>query len=144
MPTTVNKLKGTLHLGDTTTGKAMEAQVSTIGTPQTVTRDSPVVVLTGDMVQASAIYSWSLVGTVLADLSDPQGVFYYVQQHQGQQVPFTFQPIGASGPSFAGTVILDGWSTEELNAGSIVLSKFTWPLQGQLTTTPPAGSLEAE
>ena len=63
MPTVVNKLRGTLKLGDTATGVAMEAQVSQIGTPQTVTRDAPVTVLTGDVIQAGATYSWSLTGT---------------------------------------------------------------------------------
>jgi len=117
----------------------MEAQISQIGTPQTVTRDSPVTVLTGDVVQASATYSWSLVGQALLDLSDPDGIFYFVHEHQGEQMPFTFAPIGANGPQFAGTVIVDGWDTEELAAGSIMQSKFTWPLQGAMTVTPPAG-----
>jgi hypothetical protein len=139
MPTIVNKLKGTLKLGDTATGVAMEAQVSHVGVPQTVTRDAAVVVLTGDQVQASAVYSWSLTGEVLLDLSDPSGVFYYVQAHQGEEMPFEFLPIGSTGPTFSGTVINDGWSTEELASGAIVSSKFAWPMQGQLTTTPPAG-----
>jgi hypothetical protein len=140
MATIVNKLKGTLKLGDATTGMAMEAQVSHVGFPQTVTRDAPVVVLTGDQVQASATYSWSLTGEVLLDLSDPSGVFYFVQQHQGEEMPFEFLPIGAAGPTFAGTVIVDGWSSEELAAGAILSSKFAWPLQGQLTTTPPTAA----
>jgi hypothetical protein len=140
MPTVVNKLLGTLQLGDTTTGMAMEAQVSQVGTPQTVTRDSPVTVLTGDVVQASATYSWALTGQVLLDLSDPAGVFYFVNEHQGEQMPFEFMPIGATGPTIAGTCIVDGWDTEVINAGSIAQSKFTWPIQGQRTITPPAGA----
>ena len=102
MPTTVNKLLGTLKLGDTATGMAMEAQVAQVGTPQTVTRDSPVTVLTGDVVQASATYSWALTGQALLDLSDPDGVFYFVNENQGQQMPFTFLPIGAAGPTDRG------------------------------------------
>lgn len=140
MPTTVNKLVGTLKLGDTATGVAMEAQVAQVGTPQTVTRDAAVTVLTGDVIQASATYSWALSGQVLLDLSDPDGVFYFVNAHQGQQMPFEFLPIGATGPTISGTVIVDGWDTEELAAGSIVQSKFTWPMQGSRTVTPPAGT----
>jgi hypothetical protein len=139
MATVVNKLLGTLKLGDASTGMAMEAQVSQVGVPQTVTRDSPVTVLTGDVVQAAATYSWTLTGQALLDLSDSGGVFYFVTEHQGEQMPFSFQPIGATGPTFAGTVIVDGWDTEELAAGAIVQSKFTWPLQGARTVTPPAG-----
>lgn len=139
MATTVNKLRGTLKLGDTATGVAMEAQVSQIGTPQTVTRDAAVTVLTGDVVQSSATYSWSLTGQVLLDLSDPAGVYYFVHSHQGTEMPFTFLPIGTPGPTFTGTCIVDGWDTEELAAGAIMQSKFTWPLQGQMTVTPPAG-----
>ena len=138
MPTTVNKLLGTLKLGDTATGMAMEAQVSNVGVPQNVTRDSPVTVLTGDTVQAAASYSWALTGTALLDLTDPDGIFYFVNANQGNELPFTFMPVGATGPTIAGTVIVDGWDTEELAAGAIVVSKFTWPIQGQRTVTPPA------
>lgn len=146
MATVVNKLKGTLKLGDTSTGKAMEAQVTKVGFPQTVTRDSPVTVLTGDLVQASATYSWSLTGEALLDLSTPDGVFYFVRQNQGAQLPFTFCPIGAApaGPTVTGTVIVDGWNTEELSAGSNMSSKFVWPIQGQITITPPTGTQSAE
>lgn len=139
MPTIVSQLKGTLKLGDTATGKAMEAQVSAIGIPQNVTRDSAVTVLTGDVVQSAASYSWSLQGTAILDLSDPSGVFYFVNEHQGEQMPFEFAPIGATGPTITGTVIVDGWSMDELNAGAIVTSKFVWPVQGQATFTPPGG-----
>ncbi len=139
MPTVVQKLKGTLKLGDVSTGKAMEAQVTHVGVPQTVTRDAAVTVLTGDLIQAAATYSWSLTGEALLDMSDPQGVFYFVRSNQGAQMAFEFCPAGAvEGPTITGTVIIDGWSTEELAAGSNIISKFTWPIQGQITVTPPA------
>ena len=138
MPTTVNKLIGTLKLGDLATGVAMEAQITQIGTPQTVTRDSPVVVLTGDLIQAQAIYSYALQGTVLLDLTDPDGVFYFVHTNQGQEMPFEFLPIGPTGPTFTGTVIVDGWDFQELAAGANAVAKFNWPIQGALTVAPPA------
>jgi hypothetical protein len=137
MATVVNKLLGTLELGPTGTGIQMEAQVSHVGYPQTVTRDAPVTVLTGDVVQASATYSWALTGQVLLDLTNKAGVYYYVNSNKGQQLPFTFLPVGATGPTITGTVIVDGWSTEELAAGAMVISKFTWPVQGQVTIAPP-------
>jgi hypothetical protein len=139
MPTVINKLVGTFKLGDTATGMAMEAQISQIGTPQTVTRDSPVTVLTGDVVLAAATYSWSIVGQALLDVSDPSGIYYFVVENQGQELAFEFCPIGATaGPTITGTCIVDGWDTEEIAAGSIVQSKFTWPVQGIITRTPPA------
>ena len=141
MPTVVQKLKGTLKLGDTSTGKEMEAQVTKVGVPQTVTRDSPVTVLTGDLIQAAVTYSWSLTGEALLDMSDPTGMFYFVRTNQGAQLAFEFCPAGAlEGPTITGTVIVDGWSTEELAAGSNITSKFAWPIQGQITVTPPAGT----
>jgi hypothetical protein len=132
--TVINKVKGTLKLGAT---QQMEAQVSAIGVPQTVTRDSPVTVLTGDLVQAAAIYSWALTGSVVLDYSDPNGVYYFVQTNQGAQMPFTFLPSGATGPTYTGTVIVDGWSTEELNSGAIAISKFNWPIQGKVVVAAP-------
>ncbi|HZZ55698.1 MAG TPA: hypothetical protein VFE26_15605 [Trebonia sp.] len=144
MPTTVNKLIGTLKLGDTSTGVAMEAQVTQVGLPQTVTRDSPVVVLTGDLIQAQAIYSNSVQGTLLIDWSDPDGVVYFVQSNKGQQMPFTFLPIGVSGPTYTGTLINDGLDFQEIAAGSNAVAKFTWPIQGQMTMTAPTAADDAD
>jgi len=137
MATIVDRLIGTLKLGDVTTGVNMEAQVTAIGTPQTVTRDAAVTVLTGDLIQAQATYSYALSGTVLLDWSNKTGIFYFVHSHQGQLMPFTFEPNGATGPSIAGNVIVDGWNMEEINSGSNSVSKFAWPIQGQITITPP-------
>ena len=139
MPTISSKLKGTFHLGDALTGVDCEAQISHIGTPQTVTRDAAVTVLTGDVVQAGASYSWALTGTALLDWTDAAGMFYWVHTNQGTNQAFTFAPIGDEGPEFAGMCVIDGWNLEELAAGSIVSSKFAFPIQGQLTITPPAG-----
>jgi hypothetical protein len=139
MPTITAKLKGTFKLGDAVTGKAFEAQVSNIGVPQTVSRDAPVTVLTGDVIHSAATLAWSITGTVLLDLSDPTGVYYFVLGLVGTDQPFEFAPIGAEGPTITGICSVDGWNTEELAAGAIVSSKFTWPVQGQITTTPPGG-----
>ena len=98
MPTITANLRGTLHLGDVASGMDCEAQVSNIGVPQTVTRDSPVTVLTGDVVQAAATYSWSLSGTMVIDYADPTGVYYWVHDNQGSEQAFLFSPSGADGP----------------------------------------------
>ena len=140
MPTVVNKLIGTLKLGDTSAGVAMEAQITQVGLPQTVTRDSPVVVLTGDLIQAQAIYSNSVQGTVLIDWSDPDGIVYYVQTNKGQLMPFEFLPIGPTGPTYTGTLINDGFDFQEIAAGSNAIAKFVWPIQGQMTMSAPAAA----
>jgi hypothetical protein len=137
MPTAVTKLKGTFHLGDDLAGIDLEAQLSDIGVPQTVTRDAPVTVLSGDTVVAPATRSYAITGTVLLDLADPAGVYYFVLGVQGTEQPFSFAPIGPTGPTITGTCSVDGWDTQELPAGSLVQSKFTWPVQGDITTTPP-------
>jgi len=144
MPTSVNKLKGTLKLGDTTTGHACEAQVSHVGTPQSVTRDSPLTVLTGDVVQAAASYSWQLTGQMVLDYNDPTGAFYWVHDHQGTEQPFEFLPSGATGPTITGTCIIDGWNLEELAAGAIVISKFTFPVQGAVDIVAPTGMTQTD
>jgi hypothetical protein len=134
--TTVNKLVGTLTIG-TGTPQSIEAQVSKVGTPQTVTRDSPVTVLTGDVVQVAATYSWSLSGEMLLDLSNKTGAYYALRALQGTTQTFTFKPTGTTGPTITGSCIIDGFNTEELNAGALISSKFAWPVQGQITVTPP-------
>jgi hypothetical protein len=140
MATQVNRVVGTLHLGDTVTGVDMEAQVSTIGVPQTVTRDAAVTVLTGELIFAAAVYSHAMTGTMLLDYMDPTGVYYFVQSNRGNQLEFTFAPSGTNGPTWAGTLICDGWNTEEVNSGTTALSKFSWPIQGDPTITPPAAA----
>jgi hypothetical protein len=138
MPTVVNKLKGTLHLGPVAPGGTdMEAQISEVGAPQSVSRDAAVTVLTGDTVQSSATYSWELSGQMLLDLSDPAGIFYAVQAMQGTEQPFTFMPIGPTGPTFDGICIVDGFSWAVQKAGSMATATFAWPCQGAVTITPP-------
>lgn len=143
MATIANRLRGTLKIG-TTPGTQIEAQVSEIGTPQTVTRDSPVTVLTGDVIQAAATYSWELSGTMLLDLSSAAGAYYVLRNMQGTEQPFTFLPVGSPGPTFAGTVIIDGFDTPVQKAGGLLTSSFKWPVQGQMTVTPPTGGTGLE
>lgn len=134
--TVADKLQGTLMLG-TTPGVQVEAQISEIGTPQTVTRDSPQTVLTGDVIQSQATYSWELSGTMLLDLSDAAGSYYAIRNWQGTEQPFTFLPLGTLGPTWTGVVIIDGFDTPVLKAGALITSTFKWPIQGQVTVTPP-------
>lgn len=143
MATVANKLKGTLKVGPTA-GIPLEAQVSEVGTPQTVTRDSAVTVLTGDVIQAPATYSWELAGSMLLDLSTAAGSYYSVRAMTGTEQPFTFQPIGAAGPTFAGTVMVDGFDTPPIKAGALIVSTFKWPIQGQMTVTPPTATAADE
>ena len=96
MATTVNKMIGTLSIG-TTTPVNIEAQVSKIGTPQTVTRDAPVTVLTGDVVTSAATYSWALSGEMLLDLSNKTGAYYSIRAMMGQTQPFTLRAARSSG-----------------------------------------------
>jgi hypothetical protein len=141
MATLVSKLKGTLKIG-TTPGVQLEPQVAEIGTPQTVTRDSPQTVLTGDVVQSQATYSWELSGTLLLDLTAPAatGIYYQLQAMQGTEQAFTYLPVGTPGPTFAGVCIIDGFDTPVQKAGSLISSSFKWPVQGKVTITPPGGT----
>jgi hypothetical protein len=137
MPTEVHKLIGTLHIGPPSPGGVdLSDQITAIGYPQTATRDAPVTVLTGDIIQTPAIYSWQLTGTLLLDLMDTTGAYEFIVSQVGAELPFSFFPIGATGPEISGTFINDGLGTEEINSGSLVTSKFTWPIQGQVTRTP--------
>jgi hypothetical protein len=77
---------------------------------------------------------------MLLDLTDPAGIFYWVHTNQGTDQPFEFQPIGTTGPTISGVCIIDGWNLEELAAGALIASKFAFPVQGQITITPPGGT----
>jgi len=138
--TVADKLKGTLKIGDQTTGVEVEAQVSEVGMPLTVTRDSPLTVLTGDVIQAQATYSRELSGTMLLDLTAAGGVYYTLRGWQGTEQPFTFLPVGATGPTITGVVIVDGFDWAVQKAGGMLQSGFKWPVQGTPVETPPTAT----
>jgi hypothetical protein len=118
-------------------------QVTAVGTPQTVTRDSAQTVLSGLVVQVPGTYSWELTGSMLLDYDNATGLFLYVWGLLGTEQPFDFAPIGAAGVTFSGTCIVDGFELGEVNAGATATSKFTWPVQGLMTATPPGGLVRA-
>jgi hypothetical protein len=137
MPPVVNKLKGTLQLGDVTTGTAVEAQVTDVGIVQTVTRDSPITTLDGSVVHSPATYSYELTGSILLDLTvGTGGVYTFIRDNQGNTVPFSFLPVGAGGYTFDGTLILDGVTMPAVKAGAAASGTFTWPCD-TFTATPP-------
>jgi hypothetical protein len=134
MTTTMLKLKGTLHLGDITTGIALEAQVTNLGMPQTVTRDSPLTALDGTLIQQPAVYSYVVSGQILLD-DKTGGVFDFIHKHQGEVMPFTLSPATPSVLEVAGTVTNDGLSMDETESGKAIIGKFAWPVNGTPTWT---------
>jgi hypothetical protein len=136
MATVVNALKGTLSIG-TTTPIELEAQLTEVGVPATITRDAAVTVLTGDVVQSAATTSHELAGTMLLDLSVKGGIYEQLNALVGTTQTFSFFPVGPTGGSFTGSCVIDPFDTPVMKSGGNIASGFKWPVQGAATYTPP-------
>lgn len=109
MPVKVSKLKdGTLTLD----GTAFATQATNV---RLVPPDQPKgndvgEVLSGDPLPPESEDPWTLVMTAIQDFEDPAGFVNFTWVNQGESVPYTWAPSGATGPSFTGTVTI--WPVE--------------------------------
>ena len=105
MPITDSRLKnGKLGLGDIPT--YFETQATNVAIVPDHTQEDGVETLSGDMSEPSLDSTYSLVITAIQDFTDPDGFVNYLWDNTGTTVAFTWEPSGASGPTFAGDVQL--------------------------------------
>lgn len=102
MPITESKNKnGTLTLGGT--DFAVQT-TSVVITPEYDETGDPLETLSGDSLGTSKTRRNTLKIESIQDFSDPSGFVDYTWSNDLQQVAFEWEPNGASGPSYAGTV----------------------------------------
>lgn len=134
---TVTKLgPGTLQIGSTGTALDISCYLSDAEFSPDKDQDDPVPVLCGREVASAATYTASISGTILLDLSDPDGIFYYADQHKGESVPITYTPNTEAGMKITGTITLDPLGVSgDMRANA--QSDFEWAFTEYPTITPP-------
>ena len=136
-PITVTKLgPGTLTLGETGAELDLSCNASEVEFAPDKEQDDPVPVLCGREVASPATYTATLSGTLLLDLSDPDSIFYYANEHKGEEVLVTFVPNNDAGATISGTVTLDPLGISGDVRGNVE-SEFEWTFTEWPTITPP-------
>jgi hypothetical protein len=130
MPVTVSKLKsGTLTLD----GIAFATQATNVRIvpPDRPSGDDVGEVLSGDPLPAETEAKWSLVINAVQDFDNTAGFVNFTWTSQGEVVPFTWAPSGATGPTFAGTLTV--WPVE---LGGDVNKRLTTEAEFELEAKP--------
>lgn len=136
-PITVTKLgPGTLKIGETGAELDLSCNVSEVEFATDKEQDDPVPVLCGREVASPATYTATISGTALLDLSDPESIFYYANEHKGESVPVTFVPNTEAGATISGVVTLDPLGISGDVTGNVE-SEFEWTFVEWPTITGP-------
>ena len=135
MPITESKLKSGVLTLDGTDFSCQPTNVRV--TPSHSEDGDAVETLCGDELGADLNRSDVLAMTSIQDFTDTAGLQKFSWDNDGTTVPFSWQPQGASGPTFAGNV-----SVRALEVGGDVNKRLTvdveWPCVGTPTWTPAA------
>lgn len=104
MPITESKNKnGTLTLGTPGTDFSVQT-TSVVITPEYDETGDPLETLSGDNLGTSKTRRNVFKIESIQDFTDPDGFVTYTWDNDLQQVAFAWEPTGATGPSYTGTV----------------------------------------
>jgi len=98
-------------------------------TPTTNTED-PLETLCGDTAAGTGSTTWALTGTAIQDFDDPEGFLMHSFDHNGETVPFSWQPNATSG-TWTGEV-----TVQALEIGGDVNARITTDFSFPLTAAP--------
>jgi hypothetical protein len=130
---------GTLTIGEVGAPLDVSCQVINAQIEWDKDKDDDIVVLCGETVAGSTIYSAQLTGEMFVDVDDAAGILALSWADKGTTVPFTFTPSTEAGTSCAGDLVLDplAFGSDEPKAN--MTSDFTWACVGEptLTFVPP-------
>lgn len=97
---------GTLTIGETGTLLDVSCQVTEVMLSPDKDQEDAVNTLCGDSLAGDITYTFTLKGTLVQDWS-PAGVNKFCHTNRGLQLPFTFTPSTADGPTITGELIVD-------------------------------------
>ena len=136
MPANVTKFgPGTLEIGEVGTEVDISCQVINAQIEWDKDKDDDVLVLCGETVAGSTIYTANLTGEMFTDVADAAGILALSWSNKGDTVPFTFVPNTEAGTSAAGFLVLDPlvFGSDEPKAN--MTSDFTWACVGEPALT---------
>lgn len=97
---------GTLTIGEIGSEADFSCQVTECVLTADKDQEDNLTVLCGDTVAGDIVYTYSLTGELVQDLSS-DGVVKYSHTNAGVELPFTFEPNSVSGPTISGVLIMD-------------------------------------
>lgn len=104
-------------------------------TPSSETDGDATEMLCGDILPPERTRTDTLNIASVQDFTDPSGFQSFSWEHDGEALPFTWEPLGATGPTFTGTV-----TVEALEVGGDVNKRLTvdaeWEGVGAFVWTP--------
>lgn len=130
MPTESKLKNGTFTIGSTPLAMATQAANVRI-VPETSEDGDPLELLSGDVLAADATTTWTLAARMIQDFTDPAGLIAFSWDEAGETVPFTWAPNGATGPSYAGNVVV-----RPLEVGGDVNRRLENELEWVITAKP--------
>jgi hypothetical protein len=147
MPAKVTKFgPGTLTIGEVGTPLDVSCQVISAQVEWDKNKDDDIVVLCGETVAGSTIYTAQLTGEMFIDVDDAAGILALSWSDKGTTVPFEFTPTTAAGTSCSGDLVLDPLAFGADEPKKNMSSDFTWACVGEpvLTFGPPAADDDAD
>jgi len=128
--------KGKLTLGADEAKVEFACQATSVMLSPDVTEDGDALeVLCGDSITPRAITAWTLKLTAIQDWEDAKGVIMFAFDHDGESIPFKWQPSETSG-TWSGSV-----QVRAMEIGGEVNVRLTsdaeWPCEGKPSLTPP-------
>ena len=131
---------GTLVLGEVGTEIDISCQVINAIIEWDKDKDDDVVVLCGDTVAGSTVYSATISGEVFQDVADSAGLLAKSWSAKGTEITFEFVPNTAAGTSATGTLVLDPIAFGGDEAKAKMKSDFSWSIVGEPTLTIGTGT----
>jgi hypothetical protein len=136
MPIVQSRVKqGVLTFGTDPDDHDFSCQPTNIRLTPTTNTEDPLETLCGDTAAGTGSTTWALTGTAIQDFDDPEGFLMHSFDHNGEVVPFTWQPNATSGVWSGSATIQALEIGGDVNAR--ITTDFSFPLSAAPTYTPP-------
>lgn len=131
--------KGLLTIGDTGTVSEWGGQVRAVSLVPEYDAEDPIPVLSGEKLAGDETKTETLSGTVLDDYSAAGSIFVFSKEHDGEELPFVWEPNSEDGTlRITGTIkmrqIALGGDVDTRNEND-----FEFQVVGETTTATVAG-----
>lgn len=132
---------GTLTIGETGSGQEMAKQSTAVAIEPSYSDGDRQIVLSGDVDQEAAEWEGTLTATFFQDY-EAAGLLAWTWEHDGETLPFTFQPNSAAGFEVSGEVVIRpatiGGDVDTENTSEVEWSLPKKPTIGEPGTTAQA------
>ena len=121
---------GTFTIGETSSLKAFDGQVTSITLEPDVSKGDSVEVLSGNKIAGDRTESWKLTGELLNDFGQQESLVEWCFTNRGKEKPFTFTPDRATGKQITGKLTVEALAIGG-DVGETPSTKFEFELVGE-------------